>query len=660
MESTCIVPMLTTRLFLRSFALLTVTSLSALAQNDPVVNVPTNNPGPPPTPTSKATPDIAPAWETRALAGSYELNIPAPRGQITDRNGEPLAQCRVGYNLGLTFPTPLNFKDKDIVDYVRKQLTIAKSTIGLELSVDTSNVLKHYRNRGFMPFEIARDLKEERVASLQKSIPPGFVLLPNYFRIYPHNRLAAHVIGYSGRQGRIKTDPLENNEKLWPEIEGREGIEQTFDNQLRGQPGQMRVTFNKDGEKTAENLAFPPNPGYNVVTSIDLNIQRIVEKTLQSSAKRGAIVILDPNNGDILAMASWPSFDPNSFVPVISQEQFDKYNNDPDIPLYPRAFRSAYPPGSTFKVFSGFAALESESITPKSMFGCPAVMVIGNTPMRNHRKTDAGSMNFVDALTTSCNTWFYQVGIKTGSRHLVDYSTRLGFGRRTGIPIGSETDGRVPTDEYMLKVHKRKILNGDLANLSIGQGDLLVSPLQMAQGMMAIANGGTIYQPRLVLQIQTPDNKVINAYGVRAKSKLEIRPDIQTTMRRGMINVVTGRGGTARRAAVPGVQVAGKTGSAQWGPRNRPRVAAWFAGFAPAENPKYAFAAVYEGPPNNRNIAGGTHAAPMIGDVLRQLFKEEKARNKENDEDEKKPKSKRKKRPTPEPEPDLEQTTTAD
>ncbi len=629
-------------------ALLSLPYTPSHGQNDPV-------PTPPP-----ASSAIAPAWETRALAGSYELNIPAPRGQISDRHGNPLAQCRIGYNLGLTFPTPLKFKDTEIVDYVRKQLTVAKNTLGIELSVDTSSVLKHYRNRGFMPFEIARDLKEERVAALQKSIPAGFVLLPNYFRIYPNGPLAAHVIGYSGRQGRIKTDPLENNEKLWPEIEGREGLEQTFDNQLRGQPGQIRVTFNKDGEKTAETMAFPPNPGYNLVTSIDRDIQRIVEKTLQSSAKRGAIVILDPNNGDILAMASWPSFDPNSFVPVISQEQFDKYNNDPDIPLYPRAFRSAYPPGSAFKVFSGFAALESETITPKSIFGCPALMVIGGTPMRNHRKSDAGSMNFVDALTTSCNTWFYQVGIKTGSRNLIDYSTRLGLGRRTGIPIGSETDGRVPTDEYMLKVHKRKLLNGDLANMAIGQGDLLVSPLQMAQAMMAIGNGGTLYQPRLVLQIQTPDNKVLNAYGVRAKSQVEIRPDIQDTMRRGMINAVSGSGGTARRAAVPGIEVAGKTGSAQWGPRNKPRVAAWFAGFAPADNPKYAFAAVYEGPPNNRNIAGGTHAAPMIGDVLRQLFKEEREKNKAQEDPDDKPRTKKKKKPTPEPEPEIEETTTAD
>lgn len=567
---------------------------------------------------------IVPAWETRALAGNYEINIPAPRGQITDRTGMPLAQTRVGYNLGLTFATPLNMKDPEIVAYGRRQMAIAQTLVAGEVSLDEPSLLKHYHNRGMMPYELVRNLSEETSAKLKKQLPAGFVLLPNYFRTYPQGKLAAHVIGYSGRQGRIQTGPIENNEKLWPEIEGRDGIEQAFNTQLTGQAGQTRLAFDKNGAKSSESIAIPPSPGYNVVTSIDANIQRIVEQVLEKGCKRGAMVILNPENGDVLALASWPAYNPNDFIPTISQKDFEKYNNDPNIPLLPRAFRSAYPPGSTFKIITGLAALESGAIDSGDDFDCPPALTIGNTVMRNWKKTGAGSLNFVEALTQSCNTWFYQVGMKTGSRVLVDYAQKVGLGKKTGIPLGSETDGRVPTDDYMLKVHKRKLLKGDVANISIGQGDLLISPLQMAQAMVPIANGGTVFQPRLVLQIQTPDNKVVNAYGVRAKGKIEIRPDVLASLKKGMVSVVSSRAGTAGQASVSGIEVAGKTGTAQWGPTKNQRTAAWFAGFAPAENPKYAYAVVYEGAPNNNDVHGGTHAAPLIGKVLRQLFAEEK------------------------------------
>ena len=582
------------------------------------------------TPTPK--PALAPAWETRTLAGNYEINIPAPRGQITDRNGSPLAQTRLGYNLGLKFPTPLNWKDPEIIAFARRQAALAQAIVGGEVTFEEPTLLKHYHNRGVMPFELVRNLSDENTEKLKKQLPVGFVLLPNYFRIYPNGKMAAHVIGYSGRQGHVQTGPVENNEKLWPEIEGRDGIEQTFNDQLTGQSGQTRISFDKNGAKLTETMTIPPNPGYNVVTSIDENLQRLAEESLEKGCKRGAMVILDPTNGDILALASWPSYNPNDFVPTISPKDFDRYNKDPNIPLLPRAFRSSYPPGSTFKVFTGLAALESDSIDPGDQFDCPAAMTIGRTVMRNWKKKDSGSLNFTEALTQSCNTWFYQVGIKTGSRTLVDYATRLGLGKKTGVPLGSETNGRVPTDEYMEKIYKRKLLTGDVANMAIGQGDLQISPLQMAQAMVAVANGGTLYQPRLVLQVQTPDNKVVNAFGVRAKGKIEIRPDVENTLRKAMINVVSGAAGTAHQAAVPGIEVAGKTGTAQWGPTHNQRTAAWFAGFAPADHPKYAYAAVYEGAANNNDVHGGTHAAPLIGRVLRQLFAEEKkaAKDKKN------------------------------
>jgi penicillin-binding protein 2 len=175
----------------------------------------------------------------------------------------------------------------------------------------------------------------------------------------------------------------------------------------------------------------------------------------------------------------------------------------------------------------------------------------------------------------------------------------------------------------MMKTYKRRLLNGDVANLSIGQGDTIITPLQMAQAMGAIANGGTLYQTRLVQQVQSLDDQIVHAYGIRARAQIDIDTPVMAELRRGMVQVVESRAGTAGRAAVPGVHLAGKTGTAQWGPKNNERTAAWFAGFVPAEKPKYAFAALYEGEARNDDTHGGTQAAPLIGRVMRELFKEE-------------------------------------
>jgi len=245
-------------------------------------------------------------------------------------------------------------------------------------------------------------------------------------------------------------------------------------------------------------------------------------------------------------------------------------------------------------------------------------------------------LNFHGALEQSCDTWFYQVGIKTGSGPIIEWALKCGLGVKTGIPLKSEVDGRVPTNEYMKKVYGRKLLDGDMANFSIGQGDLLVTPLQMAQAMAAVGNGGTLYQTRLVQQVQGIDSQVVTAYEVRAKSTLDLDPHILAELKKAMVDAVTGGSGTAHKAAVENVLVAGKTGTAQWGPKKKERNAAWFAGYAPAEKPKYAFAAVYEGEVG-KSTHGGDYAAPMIGQVLRELFK-----------DESKPKGKKSKKKTEE------------
>jgi penicillin-binding protein 2 len=458
---------------------------------------------------------------------------------------------------------------------------------------------------------------------IKRQNPAHLALQPVYQRYYPHGTLAGHVVGYAGRAGKPSDKPIENNELLWPNAEGRDGLEQTFDDQLQGKVGQYNISFDSIGRKAGEQISIPPQPGYNVITTLDIHIQRLCEESLEKGTKRGAIVVIDPNTGEILALASWPTINPNDFVPAITTEAFRALQDDKDIPLLPRAFRSAYPPGSTFKVFVGLAALQSGRIAPDDEFSCPPAIEIGNLTFRNWKKDHAGMLNFADALTQSCNTWFYQVGMKIGGRLIAEYSQRLGLGARTGIPLNAEAEGRIPTDEYMMKTYKRRLLNGDVANLSIGQGDTIITPLQMAQAMGAIANGGTLYQTRLVQQVQSLDDQIVHAYGIRARAQIDIDTPVMAELRRGMVQVVESRAGTAGRAAVPGVHLAGKTGTAQWGPKNNERTAAWFAGFVPAEKPKYAFAALYEGEARNDDTHGGTQAAPLIGRVMRELFKEE-------------------------------------
>jgi len=590
-------------------------ALSLEAQAQTLASTPAPNPS-----ASAEEEAIIPTFETQKLARTYILDVPAPRGQITDRNGAPLAQNRLSYNLVITFPTPLDFSDEQALGFTKEKIDAAGRLLGRKLRVSDEAILRHYRNRGIMPLEIAQNLSEEEHEKVKGDLPPGILVRPVYVRIYPNGKVAGQIIGYTGKTGRNPDGIVDNHETLWPETEGREGLEQTFNGMLTGKHGKYKLTFDKDGRKTSDKLVTPPEPGYNVVTTLDLRVQQLAEKALEAKAKRGAIVIIDPNNGDILALASWPTYDPNLFVPSISAEQLKSLQDDKDIPLLPRAYRSSYPPGSTFKVAVGIAALESHAVYPDDRYECMPALQVGNVTFHNWKKSDRGALNFVQALTESCDTWFYQVGIKTGAGPIIDWALQLGFGAKCGIPLRGEAEGRIPNDEYMKATHGRKILNGDIANMSIGQGDTQVTPLQMAQAMGVVANGGTLYQTRLVQQVQTFDNQIVSAYQVRAKRTLSLSSETMDQVRTGMIDVVNGAGGTAHQASLDNVEVAGKTGTAQWGPKHKERTAAWFAGFLPSDQPRYAFAAVYEGDVGS-TVHGGSAAAPMIADVFKDVYK---------------------------------------
>src|SRR6266403_1138555 len=566
---------------------------------------------------------IIPTFETQKLARTYILDVPAPRGQITDRNGVPLAQNRLSYNLAINFPTPLDFSDAHVLSFSREKIDKAGKLIGRTLRISDEAILRHYRNRGIMPLEVSQNLSQSEYEEIKDNLPTGMIVRPIYVRTYPNGKVAGQIVGYTGKTGRNPDGIIDNHETIWPETEGREGLEQTFNEMLAGKHGEYKLTFDKDGRKTSEKLVTPPVPGYNVVTTLDLHLQELAEQALEARAKRGAIVLVDPNNGDILALASWPTYDPNLFIPSISSEKFKTLQDNPNIPLLPRAFRSSYPPGSTFKIAVGIAALENHAVYPQDQYECVPAIQIGNVTFHNWKKGDRGALNFVQALTESCDTWFYQAGIKTGAEPIIEWALKLGFGAKCGIPLRGEAEGRVPNDEFMKATHGRRLLNGDIANLSIGQGDIQVTPLQMAQAMGVVANGGTFYQTRLVQQVQTFDNQIVTAYQVRAKRTLDLSSGKLDQVRTGMTDVVNGAGGTAHQASLDNVEVAGKTGTAQWGPKHKERTAAWFSGFLPTDQPKYAFAAVYEGDVGSK-VHGGSAAAPMIADIFKELYKGEK------------------------------------
>ena len=546
------------------------------------------------------------------------FNVPATRGQICDRNGEPLALQRVGYNLVLVFPRPFKFSELEINQFVADEASKAGQILERPLNVQVGAAQKHYRNRALLPFVLVQNLSPQDVAKVKAAQNSNWDLQPFYARYYPNGKLAGHALGYVGRTGRFQDGPVENNESLWPDIEGREGLERTFDQVLRGESGQLNLTYNGSGKKTSEQVSITPVAGKNVITTLDLSLQRSCEAALAAGTKRGAMVIMNPQNGDILAMASWPPIDPNQFVPSISDVDYEALKKDKNEPLYPRFSLASYPPGSTFKCFVGLAGLASGKIAPDDEYECAPGFQIGDRIFHNWKKTNTGNLNFAEALEQSCNTWFYQAGLKMGADVISEYASSVGFGEKTGIPIPEESAGLVPTDAYMREKHSVRLIGGQLAMLAIGQGATEITPLQMAQAMSVLGNGGILYQSRLVQQIQDITGDVVNAYNVRIRRRIEIPQATQTVLRQGMMQVVAGTRGTAHQAKVDKVNVAGKTGTAQW---HNNRTVAWFAGFAPAEGPRLAFAVVYEGDPNRNDVHGGSHAAPMVGKVLRDYFK---------------------------------------
>lgn len=572
-------------------------------------------------PTLKAKDVIEASMSTNTEARTFTLTVPAPRGQIIDRNGYPLAQSRVAYYAAINFPQLKDASDQEIARYALERVNKANQVLGGDWDLQYQTVLEHYRERRWLPLVFSSPLNEAQARKLKPELIKGLMLHPFYQRVYPQHNLASHIVGYVGRRPPRRTGPVEDGESIWPQAKGVDGLEEAFDKDLTGRPGKINILFDSDGTKLTEEMIQRPKPGNNVVTALDLEIQLLAEEVLQEKTKSGAFVIMDVRNGDILAMASWPQYDPNIFIPAISQEDYSALQNDPAKPLFARAFRGAYPPASTFKTVVALAGLERGSVREDTLFSCPTSYAVGNRVFHNWNKKGEGSMNVVAAITRSCNTWFYQAALATKAAPITEMADRLGFGKKTGLPLPAEAIGFVPSDKWSQEKYGYPLLDGDVANMAIGQGTVLSSPLQMTQAMAAIGSRMRVVRPRLVLQVQDVNNSVTRTFRVKERTPLNINAYNMEIVVQGMVDVVNAGNGTARRARNEHITVAGKTGTGQWKPALEQNVA-WFSGFAPADYPVFAFAAVYEGRPGEK-VGGGKNAGPIVGAFFEKYLEDE-------------------------------------
>jgi len=444
-------------------------------------------------------------------------------------------------------------------------------------------------------------------------------------RQYLYGSLGAHFLGYVGMPNDLtKLDDIRKFNFYDPDMEGKAQIELYMNKYLKGTPGVRILQRDVKGVIRQDDVQIvEPKQGDNVFLTIDARIQYIAENALRSVG-RGAAVVIDPNNGDILAMATVPSYDPNKFIPSIAAADWSELNKDTTDPLLNRAI-STYAPGSTYKIATALAGLQA-GVGNRS-FNCSGSVSYGNTVMKCH--STHGGENLEAAIQHSCNAFFYQYGNAAGIDHIVSVGNLLGLGQKSGIPLSGENPGILPGPEYLAQVRPRERWSqGYTANTSIGQGEVLASPLQMALVAATVANGGTSYYPRLVDKVVAQDGTVVMQEPARVRANLITEGGLTAEqierVRRGMWKVVNEGGGTGGRARIKDVEVAGKTGTAQnWSVRDGKTVKdnhVWFIAFAPYEKPKYAVAVIVQGAKS-----GGGVAAPIASKILEDTIKAEQS-----------------------------------
>jgi penicillin-binding protein 2 len=598
------------------------------------------------------------------------VGMPAIRGKILDRNGRVLADNRPHYNAILYLEDlqgqfgeaymrlckaygrqhPLAVQANG-----RVRLT-AETSRGLQLEADcqvvsnitfqvgeslqehrilnTNAFLRHYTNYPYVPFDIAPNLAPRQVARFaeQCSGQPDLEIETQPVRWYPNGSLAAHVLGFVQREP-FDAEPVSYT---LPDYEGRTGVERVFDAELRGCAGVKLVLVNSLNYRQREDIETPNEPGGDIYLTLDLPLQRAAEQALAGAQPnvRGAVVVMDVRNGDILVMASAPAFDPNSYVAGLTQSEVAALNDPKYTPQINRAMGGAYPPGSTFKIITAIACLET-GLDPNEVYDSPGEYRPSPTARPTRDLAGAGKFDFNRAFFRSSNTYFIHNGMKAGLRKILEVAKRFYLGEKTHFPIGPEVAGNVPGPEEA----GVSLLRSSTPDVCIGQ-EITTTPLQMAAVIGAIANGGKIFWPRLVSHSHSPetgDEEELFAPG-RLRDHVEIHPRDLELIRRAMLDDTehpadsTGPGGTAYakfhqpngEPCLRNFRVAGKTGTAELksSSANSPRRITWFDSYGPYENPRYTVVVMVED-----GRFGGPTCAPVAEKIYEAIIKREQSNN---------------------------------
>jgi penicillin-binding protein 2 len=560
---------------------------------------------------------IGQLWYLQALEGGRlqemsEKNririrpVAAPRGILFDRNGLPLVDNRPAFTLSFI---PREVEDRESV--------LARLSVLLKMPLaELRDALDRVPPDSFRPVRVRRGLSLEEVTEIEerKLELPGVIIEVEPQRVYPTSTFAAHLLGYVRE---VSEEQMKLGRYRRGDMIGQTGLERMLDEYLRGKEGGERIEVDAMGRPVQVMRREEPNPGGQVITSIDRRIQEAAERAMAGRA--GAVVVMDPRNGDVLALTSSPAFALDRLSGNLDREDWRRLVSDPMTPLMNRALQSQYAPGSVFKIVVAAAGLQEGSLTPMDGTYCNGEFHLGGWTFKDWKSGGHGHVNLRSSLIHSCNIFFYQAGLKVGPEPIVRYARAFGLGAPTGTDLGGEKTGLVPLFDPK---RRRGWQAGDTINISIGQGRLLVTPMQVARMMGAVANGGILWQPRLVQRVEKADGSLAFATSSKATGHVDLSPVVWAFLRSALTGVVN-EGGTGAAARLPGILVAGKTGTAQSiakSDSSRGQDHAWFASFAPADDPQVVVVVLVE-----RGGKGGQVAAPIAHQIYQAIFLEKVA-----------------------------------
>ncbi|MFQ6082408.1 MAG: penicillin-binding protein 2 [Candidatus Aminicenantia bacterium] len=535
-----------------------------------------------------------------------EVTVPASRGLIKDRNGIILAENRASFNASIIRENCQNFNESLV--RISKILSLDKKILKERI-----NQYKFYPI--FKPIILKENLSMKEVASIEarKLQLPELIIQVEPKRYYPFGSLAAHVIGYVQEVSREELRKSEYHHLKMGDIIGKSGVERKYDFKLRGKNGKIKKVVNSHG-RFVEDISHQRSiPGQDLILTLDYDLQKKVEQLL--GGREGAIVVLNPTSGEILALASSPTYDPNKFVRRFNQKEWKKLINDPKSPLENRALRGLYAPGSVFKLTIALAALEKGLINPNSSFFCSGAANFYGRIFSCWDQSGHGWVNLYNGIKHSCNIYFYNLGKLLGIKEIENWAYQLGLGCPTRIDLPGEKEGLVPSPEWKMKNRQTPWFSGETITLSIGQGALLVTPLQIAIQTAIIANRGIKVIPHLLKSWS--ESKEDNNEERYIKEKVNINKESFERVISGMWGVVNDQG-TGRAARIKGYDVCGKTGSTQViskrkDSKNTREVTthSWFIGFAPRDKPQIVVTVIVE-----YGGMGGETAAPLARKIF--------------------------------------------